>query len=146
MIACLALGLTLSACRTEHGASADSFASVTILNRTPEEIQARTALVFRDAGYREGAAAGNNMVFEKGASALTTVGRDGVVAASGGARSLERVKVEVVYNDPRSYRLRCHAYMVSGAGDSFFEEEVEMLPLRSGPYRSLLNQVATQLK
>ena len=44
-----------------------------------------------------------------------------------------------------SYRLQCQAYMVSGAGDSFFENEFAKTHIRSGPYRSLLSKVAKEL-
>jgi hypothetical protein len=36
--------------------------------------------------------------------------------------------------------------MVSGAGDSFFEEEHRLANLRSGPYQDLLDEVDKRLK
>jgi hypothetical protein len=63
-----------------------------------------------------------------------------------GARTLVRVRAEVVALEPGSHRLQCQAYMVSGAGDSFFEDEHRLANLRSGPYRRLLEEVAKRLK
>ena len=45
-----------------------------------------------------------------------------------------------------SYRLQGEAFIVTGAGDAVFEEEVRKSNLRSGPYQSLLNKVSKKLK
>ena len=42
--------------------------------------------------------------------------------------------------------LQCQAYVVKDAGDSFFEDEQKLANVRRGPYQSLLNKVANQLK
>jgi hypothetical protein len=86
------------------------------------------------------------MIFEKEASRATTLSRDGVAATQAGARSLNRVRVEIIPLASGSHRLQCQAYVVSDAGDSFFEDEVRLTNLRRAPYQSLLNQVKAQLK
>jgi len=86
------------------------------------------------------------MVFDREGSRAETISRDGLVAAQGGARTVVRMKVELVNLDAGSHRLQGQAYMVSGAGDSFFEEEHRLTNVRSGPYQDILDEVAKRLK
>jgi hypothetical protein len=76
----------------------------------------------------------------------TTIARDGLLAAQGGASTLVRVRARVVDLGGGKRRLQCQAYMVSGAGDSFFEEEHRLANLRSRPYQNILNEIAKRLK
>jgi hypothetical protein len=142
----LFLVLALAGCRSLSGPGSASFASVNINHHSVEEIGAATAQVFREDGYAGGASGPLQMVFQKEASRLTTISRDGLVAAQAGARTLERVRTELVDLGGGSFRLQCQAYMVTGAGDSFFEDEVPLAHARSRPYQSLLKKVAKKLK
>ena len=142
----LLLVLTLAGCASTSKPGSASFASVTIHDRTPVEIETAAGQVFREAGYAGGPVGGNRMVFQKEASRWTTLSRDGFVAAHEGARSLDRVRAELVDLGGGTYRLQCEAFHVSGAGDAFFEEEVRLTNVRSGPYRSLLGKVEKKLK
>lgn len=136
----------LAGCKSTSGPGSASFASVTIHNHSPQEIHAATGQVFRDDGYAGVQTGPNQMVFDKEASRLATISRDGLIAAQSGARTMERVRTELVDLGGGTYRLQCEAFMVSGAGDSFFENETRKTNLRSGPYRSLLNKVAKKLE
>lgn len=142
----LLLALLFAGCKSVSGPGSASFASVNIKERTPAEIHAATGDVFREDGYRGAQTGAMQMLFEKEASRLTTLSRDGLIATSEGARTIERVKTELVDLGGGVYRLQCDAFLVSGAGDSFFENEVRKTNLRSGPYQSLLNKVARKLK
>ena len=134
-------------CGSLSGPGSASFASVTIEHHSEADIVAATQKVFAADGYSGGGAGGGgSMVFEKEASRATSFSRNGLVATHEGARALMRVKVDLVSLSDDSYRLQCQAYAVSGAGDSFFEDEVRLSNLRSGPYRSLLNKVKETLK
>ncbi len=87
------------------------------------------------------------MVFEKEASRMTSFSREGFVNSYYGATTINRVRAELVpLDDAGTFRLQCKAYMVTGGSDPFFQDEVPMTALRSGPYQSLLNKVAKQLK
>lgn len=138
--------LAVSGCKSASGPGSASFASVTIHKHSPEEIHAAAGQVFRADGYAGAQVGATQMVFDKEASRLATISRDGLIAAQGGARTIERVRTELVDLGGGSYRLQCQAFMVTGAGDSFFEDEVRKTNLRSGPYRSLLNKVAKKLE
>ncbi len=138
--------LAATGCRSLTEPAGASFASVTIKNHTADEIAKVTTSVFSEDGYIGGKSSTGELVFQREASRATTLARDGVVATQGGARTMNRVKAQIVPVSDGVYRLQCQAYMVTGAGDSFFEDEVAMTNLRRAPYQSLLNKVEKQLK
>jgi hypothetical protein len=146
----LALGLAVAVtgCGTLGGpaSGSDSFASVTIENHSLEEIAKATAEVFAADGYRGAISGASQMVFEKVASKGTSIARDGLVNTAYGAQSIQRVKVDFIFQSATSFRVQCKAFMVSGGSDPFFQDEVPLANLRSGPYQSLLNKVKKQLK
>jgi hypothetical protein len=142
----VALGLLGSACSSMSGPGYASFASVRIENRSMAEVEATTQQVFGENGYVGGAPISGRMVFEKEGSRATTVAREGFMAAQSGARSIVRVRAQVVRLEGDAYRLQCEAFMVTGAGDSFFEEEHRLTNVRGAPYQRLLNEVARRLK
>jgi hypothetical protein len=145
-LVCLLLALVGAGCQSTGESASASFASVTIQNHSAEQIAAATAQVFGADGYRGGPTGAGQMVFEKEASRLTTLSRDGLVATQAGASTINRVRVEIAPLSAGAYRLQCQAYMVTGGSDPFFQEEVRLTNVRSGPYRSLLKKVAEQLK
>ncbi len=77
---------------------------------------------------------------------MNNLAYEGVAGSYYGAKTLVRVKAEIVGIGGGSHRLQCQAYMVRDAGDSFFEEEQKLTSLRSRPYQSLLNKVAKKFK
>jgi hypothetical protein len=141
----LSLGLVATGCSSFSGSGSGSFASVTIQNHTMEEIGTATAQVFGKDGYR-GGMGGGSMVFEKEASRATSFSREGIVNASYGAQTINRVRVEIIPLSDGSFRLQCKAFMVTGGSDPFFQDEVPVMNFRSGPFQKLLNKVAKQLK
>jgi hypothetical protein len=122
-----------------------SFASVVIRGSAPGDIQKATIEVFQEDGYATGSM-GNQLVFQKEASRMTSMAYEGLIATHEGTLTLVRVKVDLVNLGSGAYRLQCQAYVVKGAGDSFFEEEQRLANVRSGPYQSLLDKVAKRLK
>jgi hypothetical protein len=131
-------------CGTSKPGSA-SFASVIIKGHSPEEITRVTAQVFQEAGYAGGSMKGRPFVFQKEASRATTMSREGLASTHYGAQSIDRVVVDIVALSGGQQRLQCKAYVVTGGSDPFFQEEVPLTNVRSGPYRSLLNKIAKQL-
>ena len=143
---CLCLVLAGPGCRSLGGPNSASFASVTISNHTPQEIAQATAQVFAADGYRGRAEASGQLVFEKEASRATSMSRSGVIPTYEGARTVIRVRVDLTPAPEGAQRLHCQAFTVTGAGDSFFEDEVRLTNMRSAPYQALLNKVKAQLK
>lgn len=127
------------------GPGSASFASVVIPDRSVAEIQAAAQQVFTEAGYYGGASSSGQMVFEREATRGTTVARQGFFAAQGGARTVERVRVDIVGIGAGSHRLHCQGYMVSNAGDTFFEDEQRLANVRNVSYQGLLNAIAKRL-
>ena len=145
----ITLGLLLTGvgCGSLGGPASASFASVTIQNHSLEEIVGATTKVFSADGYIGGMSGPGKMVFQKEASRATTMSREGLVATHYGARTVDRVRVEIdSMGGGTSYRLQCQAYVVRNAGDSMLEDEVRLTNLRGAPYQSLLNKVKKQLK
>lgn len=140
------LVLSGTGCSSLGKPSSASFASVTIENHSAEEIISATTQVFGADGYTGGMRGSGKMVFEQEASRGTTLSREGLYATQQGARTVNRVKVEIVpLSGGSSYRLQCQAYIVRDAG-ALLEDEVRYTNLRSGPYQSLLNEVKKQLE
>jgi hypothetical protein len=148
LTASLLLALAGAGCGTVGGSGSGSadFASVTITSHSAEQIVQTTAAVFGTDGFVGGMSGDGQMTFEKAASGLTTLSRDGLVAAQSGARTINRVRVQILTVGGGTYRLQCQAFLVSGGSDPFFQNESALSSLRSGPYQSLLNKVAKQLK
>jgi hypothetical protein len=140
------LALAFAGCGSLSGPGSASFASVTIHNHSADDIVNTTANVFAADGYRGAMGGSGQMVFEKEASRATTISREGLVASSSGAQTINRLKVELVPLSGGAYRLQCKAFMVTGGSDPFFQDEVPVTNIRSGPYQSLLNKVVKQLK
>ena len=110
--------------------SSGGFASVIIKDKTKDEIIVATAKVFTADGYQSGKSASGQMVFDKEASRGTSIARDGIAATQSGARTINRVRVEVIPLDDGSHRLECKAYMVTGGSDAFFQDEVPFAKAR----------------
>jgi hypothetical protein len=142
----LLCGLLTPGCRSMNEPASASFASVTLSNTIPAQITSAAVAVFQEQGYRAFATGKGQLVFDKEGTRANTISRDGLVAAQAGARTIVRVRAEVVDLGGGAYRLQCHAFMVSGAGDSFFEEEHQLANIRRGPYQKLLDKVADKLK
>lgn len=145
-VTCLALLLSGAGCGSLGGAASGTFASVIIENHSLEEIIGATAKVFGAEGYMDGPSRAGQLVFQKDASRATTFSQEGLYATQSGARTMNRVRVEIVpLSGGSACRLQCQAYIVRDAG-ALLEDEVRLTSLRSGPYQSLLNKVKKQLK
>jgi hypothetical protein len=140
------LVVPLTGCQSSGEAGSASFASVTISNRTETEIAAATSKVFSAEGYRGGQVGGGKMVFEKEASRATTLSRDGLASTMAGARTVNRVRLEVVALAQGSHRLQCQAFVVTNPDDAFFADEQRLTRLRRAPYQALLDKIADSLK
>jgi hypothetical protein len=144
-LTCLWLLLSGAGCSSVGGAASGSFASVTIQNHSPGEIADATARVFGAEGYMAGPSRAGQLVFQKDASRATTLSQEGLFATQSGARTVNRVRVEIVPLTGGSCRLQCQAYIVRDAG-GLLEDENRLTSLRSAPYQSLLNKVKKMLK
>ena len=136
--------LVLAGCQSPGGSEGDHMASVTIRNRTSDQIRDAATVVFREQGYST-FTSGDDLVFQKAGSFGNTVARDGLVAAVAGGRTPIRVRLKIVDLLGDAYRVECDAFLVSSAYDPFFEDEHRLSNLRKGPYQKLLNKTAERL-
>ncbi len=140
----LACGWFSTGCRLGQPASS-GFASVIITNQTAARILDTTVAVFREQGYHE-TPSGEALTFEKEGTRGDTIAYEGVINAQNGAVAMIRVRVQCVGAGPGAQRLQGQAYVVTGAGDHFMEDEIRIANFRSGPYQDLLDEVAKRLK
>jgi hypothetical protein len=140
----LACGLFSAGCHLGQPASA-SFASVTISGRTAKQICDTAVAVFRADGY-EAFTSGEELIFEKEGTQANNIAQNGLVGTHYGARTIIRVKTEIVDLGGGSLRLQGQAFVVRNAGDSFFENEHHLANIRSRPYQKLMDEVASRLK
>lgn len=140
------LAPVLTGCQSTGQPASASFASVTIPDRSQAQIHAAADEVFQADGYRTLRSANGVMVFEKEASKKNQFAYSGLAGSHYGEKVMVRVYGEIEDLGPGSRRLQCRAVIVRSAGDSFFEEEVNLANFRSGPYQKLLDAVANRLK
>jgi len=138
------IAMLIAGCGATKPGSA-SFASVVIKGALPNDIQKATIEVFQEDGYAAGTM-GDQLVFQREASRLTSLAYEGLVDTHYGAKTLVRVKTDLVNLGSGAYRLQCEAFIVKNAGDSFFAEEQRLANVRSRPYQSLLDKVAKRFK
>jgi hypothetical protein len=141
----LACGLFSFGCSSLNKPASASFASVTISGKSAAEIRDTTIAVFGENGYQVFASS-RGLTFEKEGTKANAISREGLIGAHYGAVTIIRVRAELVDLGNGAQRLQCQTYMVSGAGDSFFENESRLANFRSGPYQDLLDEVAKRLK
>lgn len=142
----LALALTNPGCKSLNEPNSASFASVIIKDHSGEEVAKTVRQVFVEDGYKGGMTGEGEMTFEKEASRGATLAREGLINTYYGEQSINRVRVELLDMENDTIRVQCKAYKVSGGSDPFFQEEIPISNMGAGPYRSLLNKVAEQLK
>lgn len=139
------LALLLAGCRSSQPGSA-SFASVVIPNRTAVEIQEAAVQVFQADGYQAFRNGAEQLLFDKEGTHGQNIAHEGLVGTHYGAQTIQRVRVEVVDKGGGQMRLQCQAFVVTGAGDPFFEKEKRLPNFRAKQYQELLDQVAARLK
>lgn len=145
LLATFGFVLLLAGCRSSQPGSA-SFASVVILNRTAAAIQEATVQVFQADGYQAFRDGAGQLLFDKEGTHGQNIAHEGLVGTHYGAQTIQRVRVDIVDKGAGQMRLQCQAFVVTGAGDPFFEKEKRRPNFRAKPYQELLDQVAARLK
>ena len=139
----LLAALVATGCKSSSGGPAARFASVVIPDRSEALIRQTAVSVFRADGYESFESPGGGMAFEKRGSLANDIAYGGWIEDR---TTRVRVKAEIILLPDGSHRLQCQVYMVQHAGDSFFQEEHKLSRLSAGPYRKILEEVATRLK
>jgi hypothetical protein len=135
-------GAAVIGCKSVDKPASARFASVRILDHTPEQIRAATAVVFQQDGYTAVDVHHAEMVFEKTASGWDRLAYGNWIDD---APVTVRVRVSVVPVSNGVFDLRCEAFSVRHKGEATYEEEVRLKNNRSEPYQALLEKVLGRL-
>ena len=142
-ISLLVLAVTLlCGCQSTKQPGSQSHASVQLNNRPLSEVQATTATVFREDGYRLAFSSAEEMVFERVGSRADALKWGGWT----GNGVIMRVKVKFNALGESAYLLQADAYAVQNSDDPFFQTESRNILLNRRPYQQLLNEVAKRLQ
>jgi len=142
MVIALSMALVLTGCKSTPRTPSNRLASVVITNRSPDEIEAATRIIFEKHAYellrrRDG----DPLVFEKQGTFM-----NGLFYGdwySGGV--WERVRVYHIDMEPGATLLDCDAYMVQEHDDPFFQSERKPYKSRRHVYQKILEEVAREL-
>jgi hypothetical protein len=135
VVAILALGTT--GCHTTN--SSDSLASVTIKDRSLDQIVGATEAVFRAHGFQGGRKGLADLSFEKAGN----VGDNIAYGNWFGGGTTRRVTVTLRGKGDGTVVVACTAELVQNAGDPFFEDTHK---IRRKGFQKLLDEVRDRLK
>src|SRR5271154_7175511 len=107
-------------CSSMDKPASASFASVVIVNQTPDKIRQATIAVFQDNGYQMIPQSDASLVFERDATQRETIDYAGFAGAHEGEKVDIRVRAQVRVKDPGAYWLECKAYAVTNPGQPVF--------------------------
>jgi hypothetical protein len=138
----LAVAVLTTGCRSTKNPYSNRMASIVVTNQPSDQIEAALQTVFKNHGYEEGKADGDELVFQKQGSIMS-----GVVYGdwySGGV--WERIKIYQRALDSARTVVECDGYMVQEHEDPLFQKEKREYGTKKGHLRDLLNEVAKELK
>lgn len=121
-----------------------SFASVIIVNQTPEKIRQAAIAVFQDNGYQIIPQSDSSLVFEREATRREQIDYAGFAGTQQGDTVVIRVRVQIRVKNPGAYWLECKAYAVRNPGQPVFEQTTPLFNFQSKPYQKLMDQVAAK--
>jgi hypothetical protein len=142
---CLLGTMISSGCSSMNKPAEASFASVIIINQTPDTIRQAAIGVFQDNGYQMMPQADGSLVFEREATRREQIDYAGFAGTQQGEKVDMRVRVNITVKDPGAYWLECKAYAVANPGQGVFEQSTPLFDFQGKPYQKLLNQVAARL-
>lgn len=140
LLACL--GLCATGCKTFKDTSSNTniLPSVTINNRTMDEIAATTIAVFQNHGFKGGRTGPVQFVFEQAGSR-----KDQLLYGEWLGNDVSWRAAVSMEAQGNAVRLVCQATIVKDSGDSFFEESRQVKAQKKA-FQKLLNEIEKQLK
>jgi hypothetical protein len=137
----LAAGLFAGCSSMDKPASA-SFASVIVINQTPEKIRQAVTAVFQDNGYQMLPQSDETMAFQREATRREQIDYAGFAGAQAGEQVAIRVRVNIRPKNPSAFWVEGKAYAVCNPGQPVFENTTALFNFQSKPYQKLMEQVA----
>jgi hypothetical protein len=141
----LAAGLFAGGCSSMDKPASASFASVIIVNQTPEKIRQAVITVFQDNGYQIIPQSNATLVFQREATRREQIDYAGFAGAQAGEQVVMRVRVNVRPKNPSAYWVEGKAYAVCNPGQGVFENTTALFDFQSRPYQKLMDQVAQKV-
>jgi hypothetical protein len=132
-------------CSSMDKPASASFASVVIVNQTPEQIRQAVFAVFQDNGYQMIPQTDETMVFQREATRGETIDYAGFAGAQQGEQVVMRVRVNIRPKNPGAYWVEAKAYAVCDPGQDVFEKTTALFNFQSKPYQKLMDQVAQKV-
>jgi hypothetical protein len=132
-------------CSSMDKPASASFASVIIVNQTPEKIRQAVIVVFQNNGYQIFPQADGTLVFQREATRREQIDYAGFAGAQQGEQVAIRVRVNIRPKDPSAYWVECKAYAVCNPGQGVFENTTALFDFQSRPYQKLMDQVAEKV-
>jgi hypothetical protein len=134
-----------SGCSSMDKPASASFASVIIVNQTPDKIRQAVIAVFQDNGYQMIPQSGDALVFQREATRREQIDYAGFAGAQAGEQVAIRVRVNIRPKNPSAYWVECKAYAVCNPGQGVFENTTALFDFQSKPYQKLIDQVAQKV-
>lgn len=137
--------LALAAGCTTVGGEGDggkSLATVSFRADSAAQVKAATISVFRKKGYGMDFDSANQLTFSKRASTGSSILYGGWPGIDPPIE--DRVQLYIQDSGDGEFTLHCDAYVVSDAGQGFFEEKRPVYRTRASAYRKLLEEVQKQ--
>jgi hypothetical protein len=141
----LAAVLFAGGCSSMDKPASASFASVIIINQTPDNIRQAVIAVFQDNGYQMIQQSDETMVFQREATRGETIDYAGFASAQQGEHVVMRVRVNIQPKNPNAYWVECKAYAVCNPDQPVFENTTALFNFQSKPYQKLMDQVAQKV-
>jgi len=135
------LSLGGAGCQSTSAPGANSLASVTITNRTLEEIAASTQVVFTRNGFQGTRSGALQFTFQQPASRMDNLAYGSFVNPNLTVRAL--VNFEKLGEGLTM--VVCSARLVADAGNAVFEDDYRVRRLGSGRYQKILDEIKAQL-
>ncbi|HEY5910930.1 MAG TPA: hypothetical protein VJA21_10045 [Verrucomicrobiae bacterium] len=140
-------GLVTTSCHTPNTparteAAASGTGAVQIRGVTPGQISQAAAEIFQKHGYTPGGKRTGPLVFEKEASKWSNLAYGNW---TGGIPIWIRVRLAILPAGEAEHTLQCRAFRVRDKGGAT-EEELKISKLDSGPYRKLLEEIASRFQ
>jgi hypothetical protein len=132
-------------CSSMDKPASASFASVVIVNQTPEQIRQAVFAVFQDNGYQMIPQTDESMVFQREATRGETIDYAGFAGAQQGEQVVMRVRMNIRPKNPSAYWVEAKAYAVCNPGQGVFENTTALFNFQSKPYQKLMDQVAQKV-
>lgn len=139
----LALCLVSAGCHTAGEQPHPDLATLTIKDRTEDEIRRAAISVFTEAKYQIGSSARRELVFEKAGSTMNNILYGGISASN--ARVWERVRLTFLPRTDGSVEVGCNVFRVENLGEGFFEEEKRLTKVHAKTYQGFLHKIEAQL-